>query len=226
VVVLGLGAVGSYAAEGLARAGIGRMKLVDFDAIVRSNINRNLLAVDSTIGRPKVEVAQERILQINPKCRVDSFNDFASQDNIDQILKEPPDLVIDAIDSLNPKVQVLYYAFQKKLKVISSMGAALRRDPGLIRFSDILDSKGCPLAFRIRKRLRKLQVGRGIYCVYSEEIKPQKKTRDEYPKNEVEYKRGRKRKQLGSLPTITGIFGLTIAHYAITLLCTGWEKET
>ena len=218
VTVIGLGAVGSYALEALARSGVGRISLVDFDTIKPSNINRQLLALSSTIGRKKVEVAALRVRDINPKAVVTPCEIFAAEDSIGDILTPRPDLVIDAIDSLNPKTQVLVGCYKRGIPVISSMGAALRTDPSAIQVADLMDTRGCPLAFHLRKRVRRQGVGRGITAVFSDE-----KPKICHPpavlnREEGEFKRGRERGVLGSLPTITGIFGLRIAHYAIGFL--------
>jgi len=205
--------------EGLARAGVGRLRLVDFDTLQPSNINRQILALESNLGRPKVEVARERILGINPKCEVETMEIFAAEETIEQILTPPPDLLIDAIDSLNPKIQLLTAAHQAGINIISSMGAALRTDPTKIQYGDIFESSNCPLAKHVRKRLRRRNIKGGIACVFSTE-----KVDFEYQPPEQEdnatphAKRGRQRNALGSLPTLTGIFGLYIANQAILQL--------
>jgi tRNA A37 threonylcarbamoyladenosine dehydratase len=217
VAVIGLGAVGGYVAEGLARAGVGRLTLVDFDTVQPSNINRQLLALDSTVGEPKVNAAKERIHQINPACLVDALQLFADSETIEQIIAEKPDVIIDAIDSLNPKVQVLSAAVKNTITVFSSMGAALRTDPSQIKTGDISETRNCPLARRLRKRLRGLGIDHGIFCVYSTEpvdFSYQPPAADEDETNPLA-KRGRKRVTLGSLPTLTGIFGLILANKAI-----------
>ena len=221
VIVVGLGAVGGHVVEGLARAGVSDLCLVDFDTIQPSNINRQILALTSTKGRPKTEVARERVLDINPNCRVEALQLFADNETIDQILALRPDLLIDAIDSLNPKVQLLTEAYRRNIPIISSMGAALRTDPTQIRCADLFDTKKCPLARRLRARLRRNGVDRGIRCVFSTEDvnfaydEPQR----EIQLGEVPHEnRGRKRRILGSLPTLTGIFGLIIANQAILQL--------
>lgn len=222
VTVVGLGAVGGYVVEGLTRAGVSRLRLVDFDTIQASNLNRQILALETTLGRPKAEVAGERVLAINSGCRVEPLQLFAGEDSLAEILAPEPDLLIDAIDSLNPKTQLLQEAYQRRIPIISSMGAALRTDPTLIRSGDLFATSGCPLAKHLRKRLRKRGVGEGITCVYSTE-----RIDFDYQLPEEEGKacetayadRGRQRNVLGSLPTITGIFGLTIANLAIMRLC-------
>lgn len=221
VTVVGLGAVGGYAVEGLARAGVGHLRIVDFDTVQTSNINRQIIALESTLGQAKTEVLKARILAINPGCQVEALPLFAGDETLDEILSPKPDLLIDAIDSLNPKTQLLCGGYTRDIATISSMGAALRTDPSFIRSGDIFDSSNCPLAKHIRKRLRRRGVGRGITCVYSTE-----KVQFDYGEVEVEQPvgetpfsdRGRSRNTLGSLPTITGIFGLTIANLAITQL--------
>ena len=216
--IVGLGAVGGYVAEGLARAGVLHLRIIDFDIIQISNINRQIIALESTLGRSKAEVLKERICDINPNCTVEALPIFAGEETLDEIFSPRPDLLIDSIDSLNPKTQLLHGAYVRGIPTISSMGAALRTDPGLIRTGDIFDTSNCPLAKHIRKRLRRREVGRGISCVYSTE-----KVRFDYCLSEEDCKeqetpfsdRGRARNILGSLPTITGIFGLTIANMAI-----------
>ncbi len=221
VTVVGLGAVGSYVVEGLARAGVGSLRLVDFDTLETTNINRQLFALESTLGQQKTTTAQKRVLDINPWCQVQLDTVFAAADNIASLLDPRPDLLIDAIDALNPKVQLLATAWQQKITTLSSMGAALRTDPSKIHCGDIFDSTGCPLARHIRKRLRKQNVGRGIRCVYSnEEVHFTYSSDEKEQTSATDSNRGRGRHTLGSLPTITGIFGLLLANEAIIQLAT------
>lgn len=226
VVVVGLGAVGGYAVEALARAGVGRLRLVDFDKIGASNINRQLLALESTIGRPKCEVARERVLGINPSCQVTAIEGFVDADTVGGFIADSPDLVIDAIDSLNPKVELISAVRKAGLPLITCLGAALRFDPTLIRIAPILDAHHCPLGRAVRKRLRRREVPMDFPCVFSEEalpnplpLAPPADVLSEAPLLD----RGRARNTLGSLPTITGIFGLTAANMAISILI-GREK--
>ncbi len=219
ITIVGLGAVGGHALEALARAGIGHFRLVDFDTLQPSNINRQILALTTNLYRPKVEVAKERVLAINPDCTVEALDIFAAEETADQLLSPIPDLLIDAIDSLNPKTQLLCAAYHAKIPTISSMGAALRTDPTKIRYGDIFDSSNCPLAKHIRKRLRRRNIGRGISCVYSTEkvdFNYQLPDREDMATPFAD--RGRRRNVLGSLPTLTGIFGLYIANQAILQL--------
>ncbi|MCG8571665.1 MAG: tRNA threonylcarbamoyladenosine dehydratase [Spirochaetes bacterium] len=217
VTVVGLGAVGSFAIEGLSRSGIQNFVLVDFDIIHKTNINRQIYALESTLEEKKVDVAVKRILDINPQAQVIPLPIFAHHDSFEQIFQTQTDLVIDAIDSVNPKASLLAEVWHRKIPVLSSMGAALRTDPSYIHVGDLMKTTGCPLARMMRKRLKKKKVGKGITAVYSTEkidfeFSENNGTSDEY------YQRGRQRQALGSLPTITGIFGLTIANLAIKKL--------
>nr|MBF0223114.1 tRNA threonylcarbamoyladenosine dehydratase [Desulfobulbaceae bacterium] len=222
VTIAGLGAVGGHVMEGLARAGVGKLRLIDFDRIHHHNINRQILALENTVGMSKVQAALQRVLQINPHCQVEALELFIDSESMEQVLHPRPHLLIDAIDSLNPKVSLLTACVSEKIEVISSMGAALRTEPNLVRYGDLMETSKCPLARRVRKALRKRGIGEGITCVYSTEevtfeyIDPEEETvcDDALP----EHGRGRKRRVLGSLPTLTGIFGLTIANLAIKKL--------
>ncbi len=224
VTVIGLGAVGAHATEALARAGIGSFRLVDFDIIRPTNINRHIWATEATLGKPKTLVAQERLKAIDPKIHIEALEMFCAQDTLDRILDNKPDIVIDAIDSLNPKAQTLTACYQKGLVVISSMGAATRTDPSKVQVDDLFETKVCPLAARLRRRLKEAGVGPGITCVYSQEHQDVHALSVEAERDVGEYQRGRPRRTLGSLPTITGIFGLVIAHTAIEKICHGWNK--
>jgi tRNA A37 threonylcarbamoyladenosine dehydratase len=224
VTVIGLGAVGAQAAEALARAGICSFRLVDFDIIRPSNINRHIWATEQTLGRSKSSVAVERILSINPKAHVESLEMFADQGTLDLILDNSPDAVIDAIDSLNPKVQTLNACYHKKIMTVSSMGAATRTDPSQIRIADLFDTTVCPLAARLRRQLKDMDVGRGITCVYSQQPKNAHALSSEAKRDTEEFQRGRPRRAMGSLPTITGIFGLTVANTVLEKISGGWDK--
>ena len=135
VAVIGLGAVGSYATEALARAGVGHLRLVDFDTVRPSNLNRQLLALHSTIGRKKIDLAAARVRDINPACDVQSLDLFLHVETIPQALQPPLDLVIDAIDSFRPKVELLAACQNSNIRVLSSMGAARRTDPLAVRIA-------------------------------------------------------------------------------------------
>lgn len=228
VVVAGLGAVGGYAVEALARAGVGRLRLVDFDVLRPSNVNRQLLALEANMGRPKVEVARERILQINPACQVEALQLFVHRETMDRVLEGPPDAVVDAIDAVTPKTELLAAARTRGLCVVSSMGAALRQDAGAIRVGTLVESTHCPLARQIRKRLRARKVPCDFDCVFSVEpvqTVPREAVDRDGTDRDDSLKRGRPRRALGSLPTVTGIFGLMAAHVVMRHL-TGGESST
>lgn len=218
VAVFGLGAVGSYAVEALARAGVGYLMLVDCDVIRRSNFNRQLYALESTLGKTKVEAACARVRDINPGCVVDGRHVFVDGAVARTLAAPPLDVVVDAIDSVSPKVELIAAAVLAGLPVVSSMGAATRTDPALARAGDLAETQMCPLARFIRKRLRKRGIEQGVRCIYS--IEPAHNHRPAVgPDPEPDtFERGRPRKPIGSLPYMTGIFGLLAAYEALRIL--------
>ena len=169
VLVVGLGGVGAYAAEQLARAGIGKMTIVDCDTVNVTNKNRQLLALDSTVGRPKVEVMAERIRDINPDVEVVALNQYLKDQSIIDLMEQPFDYIVDAIDTLAPKVFLLYYAVQNKQNIVSCMGSGGKLNPSMIQVADIAKSHNCRLAFYVRKRLHRLGIREGITVVFSPE---------------------------------------------------------
>ena len=217
IMIIGMGAVGGYVLEGLSRAGINNFVLVDFDCFDETNINRQILATTETIGQKKVEVAKARVLSINPQASVKIKDIFINSEKISEILSECPDMVIDAIDSLNPKCDLIEALYKHSIPFISSMGAALKTDVSKIKYGNLSNSKNCSLAKFVRKRLRKRGVDiSNIKCVWSEE-------QTILPEGALELSdeisiSGRVRHTLGSLPTITAIFGLTIANQVILWL--------
>lgn len=218
VMIIGLGAVGGYALEALARAGIGHLVLVDFDTFDLTNINRQILATTSSVGRKKIDVAKERVLDINPACMVETKDLFVNAETLPQLLSEPIDFVIDAIDALNPKCCLIEALYQQEIPFLSSMGAALKSDPSCIHLGRLSDTKNCGLSKFIRKRLKKRGIDlKKIFCVSSDEQVDLPETAIICNEDE-ENPNGRKRNTLGSLPTITAIFGLTIANQVIKKL--------
>ncbi|MBE6443809.1 MAG: tRNA threonylcarbamoyladenosine dehydratase [Alphaproteobacteria bacterium] len=214
IMLIGLGAVGGYVLEGLARAGVGNFVLVDFDSFEESNINRQILATTETLGQKKIEVAKNRVLSINPKANVETRDIFVNAETIEDLLACKPDFVIDAIDALNPKCDLIQALYIKQLPFISSMGAALKTDVSKIRYGNLSNSKNCSLAKFVRKRLRKRGIDIAkIKCVWSDELVDLPDTALDMPVNVSEM--GRVRHTLGSLPTITAIFGLVIANQTI-----------
>jgi tRNA A37 threonylcarbamoyladenosine dehydratase len=225
VAVVGLGAVGSYVVEGLARSGVGRLRLVDFDEVRASNINRQLYALGSTIGRRKADLAAERALDINPRCRAEAMKMFAAPETFAEILSGPPDLVVDAIDALGPKVGLISETLKAGIPLISSMGAALRTDLSCVRVGPFSKASGCPLAARVRRLLRRHGHPGDFACAYSTEPLGKLRTGARLMEPGPDfYERGRRRAALGSLPTLTGIFGLAIANEAIKFL-SGQKKK-
>ena len=224
VAVFGLGGVGSYAAEALARAGLGKMTIVDFDVVGLSNINRQNIALNSTIGLAKTEVMAQRIAEINPDCQVNALKEFFCEDNSDEILATKFDAVIDAIDSFNPKIRLIVESLRHGLPLFSAMGAAGKIDPTQIRVADLAKSSICPLAKRVRKRLRAFDVHGGFEVVYSTEppILPFAPDLIDKEKKEFSLKRGRERMIQGSISYLTAIFGLTLAGRVIQHI-TGFE---
>lgn len=171
VLVVGLGGVGAYAAEQLCRAGIGKMTIVDADTVNESNLNRQLPALCSTIGRPKAEVVAQRLLDINPELELTVHNEFIRDERTEAILDEANyQFVVDAIDSLSPKVFLIYHALRRQIPVVSSMGAGAKTDPSQVRIADISKTQNCALAKAVRKRLRTLGVNKGIAAVFSTEM--------------------------------------------------------
>jgi tRNA A37 threonylcarbamoyladenosine dehydratase len=165
VLVVGLGGVGSYAAEMLVRAGIGTISIADGDTVHCSNRNRQLLALRSTEGILKVEVMAERLLDINPELRLTVIPEFIRDERMFEVLDVGYDWVVDAIDTLSPKVFLIYNTINRGMKIVSSMGAGGRFDPSLIAVSDISESHNCTLARLVRKRLHRLGIREGFKVV-------------------------------------------------------------
>ncbi len=220
VAVFGLGAVGSYVVEALARAGVGNLVLFDHDSVSRSNINRQLFALESTVGRPKAEVAQARVLDINPACKVEARMVFVDGENVSGLLEPRFDVVVDAIDGVNSKVNLIVAAREMGLAVVASMGAAAKLDPSKVKAADISKSFMCPLAQIIRKRLRRRGVTSGVRCVFSTECAQNKNEPviEEMPEQGVS---GRPRTPIGSISYLTGIFGLFVASEVVRIVLDG-----
>lgn len=171
VLVAGLGGVGSWAAEMICRAGTGAMTIIDGDVVTAANRNRQLPALTSTTGRKKADVMGERLLDINPGLQLRIIDEFIRDQRMVDILEaEKYDFVVDAIDTLSPKVFLIYHSLRLKLRVVSSMGAGGRFDPTVIRVSDISETNFCNLARMLRKKLHKLGVYEGFTAVYSPEV--------------------------------------------------------
>jgi tRNA threonylcarbamoyladenosine dehydratase len=170
VLVVGLGGVGAYAAEMICRAGVGRMTIVDGDIITSSNRNRQLPAMKSTEGLAKAEVMGKRLKDINPGIELTVIQEYIKDDRMVEILDEGFDYVVDAIDTLSPKIFLIHHSLQKGYNLVSSMGAGGKFDPTMIRIDDISGTTDCPLARILRKRLHRLGVRDGFTAVYSTEL--------------------------------------------------------
>ncbi len=216
VALFGLGAVGSYALEALARAGVGFIRLVDFDIVRESNFNRQLLALESTLGKGKVEVAADRVAQINPECTIECRSEFVDSEIAPALLKGDLTVAVDAIDSVSPKVALIEAAIRGDVPLVSSLGAASRLDPFSIRVDDISRTSNCPLGKQIRKRLRRIDMCRGIRCVYS--VEPPLESAIGPLEDHDTLKRGRPRRPVGSISYVTGMFGLHVAREAIQII--------
>ncbi|MBQ2590152.1 MAG: tRNA threonylcarbamoyladenosine dehydratase [Paludibacteraceae bacterium] len=169
VLVVGLGGVGGYVAEQLTRAGIGELTIVDGDVVSQSNMNRQLLALQSTQGKPKAEVMAARLRDINPDVKLHVVSQFMKDQALIDLISQPYDYVVDAIDTVSPKVFLLYYAVQNNQRIVSCMGAGGKMHPDKIEIADIDKSHHCHLAFYIRKKLHKLGIRTGIKVVFSPE---------------------------------------------------------
>ena len=170
VLIVGLGGVGAYAAEMICRAGVGKMTIVDGDSIHSSNRNRQLLALKSTEGKAKAILMAERLRNINPELDLTAVSEYIKDDKITEILDPGFSYVVDAIDTLSPKVFLIFNAVMKKIPVVSSMGSGGKFDPARISISDISETTDCTLARILRKRLHKLGIRDGITAVYSSEV--------------------------------------------------------
>ena len=208
VLVVGLGGVGAYAAEQLCRAGIGNMTIVDGDVVEPSNRNRQLPALISNTGNPKAEIMAARFRDINPEINLTVVNDFIRDEKTTELLKSQSfDYVVDAIDTLSPKVFLVYHALQLGLKVVSSMGAGGKIDPTQLRIDDISKSHHCKLARMMRKRLSRMGVKKGVKVVYSPEEIDEKAVREEDGQN--------KKSTVGTISYMPPIFGCFIASVVI-----------
>ena len=171
ILVVGLGGVGGFAAEFIARAGVGKMTIVDGDTVDITNINRQLLALHSTIGKAKTEVISQRLLDINPYLQLTALHQFLNPENMETLLDgQDFDYILDCIDSVSPKIELIKAARKRKIKLVSAMGAGGKTDPSMVMVRDISKTNNCFLAKQIRKRLRKENINKGFRCVFSNEI--------------------------------------------------------
>ena len=219
VLVVGLGGVGAYAAEQLCRAGIGKMTIVDGDVVEETNRNRQLPALISNTGKPKAEILANRFRDINPEIELTVVHEFIRDERTVELLKSQDyDCVVDAIDTLSPKVFLVYRAIQLGLNVVSSMGAGGKTDPSKIKVADISKSYNCKLARMMRKRLSKLGVKKGVTVVFSpEEIK----------NSAVRLEEGQNKKStVGTISYMPPLFGCFIASAVIQNIINQKSAET
>lgn len=219
VAVFGIGGVGSYVVEGLARAGIGNFILVDSDDVSISNLNRQIIATTKTIGKPKVEVAKDRILEINPNANVTTYKEFYMPDNRVPF-ENDISYIVDAIDTVTAKIDLIEEAERLKIPIISSMGTGNKLDPTKFEVTDIYKTSVCPLAKVIRKELRNRGIKK-LKVVYSKE-EPIKRNDRELYKNEVEAEGNIERKNYdsnshvpGSISFVPSVAGLIIASEVV-----------
>lgn len=208
VAVIGLGGVGAYAAEMITRAGVGSLLILDSDVVNQSNKNRQLIALDSTMGKSKVDVLTARLHDINPQLEITGIKEYLTEDNVEGLLKnQKVDFIIDAIDTLSPKIALIIYAVKNQIPLVSSMGAGAKVDATKIRIKDISKSFNCPLAYILRKKLRKAGISKGFNVVFSEEL----------PDSEaiIPVEEQNKKSQVGTISYLPAVFGCVAAQSAI-----------
>ena len=211
ILVVGLGGVGSFAAEFLARAGVGKMTIVDGDVVDITNINRQLPALHSTIGQPKVTIVGDRLMDINPELQLTRVQEFLSPERAFEIISDEYDYVLDCIDSVTPKLNLIIASKRKKVKIISSMGAGGKMEAAKVKVADISTTENCFLAKAIKKRLKEVKIDKGIKVVFSSEIQDETSLKTTDGKN---YKKS----FYGTNSYMPGLFGLYAAETVIRYL--------
>ena len=208
VLIVGLGGVGGYAAEQICRAGVGKLTLIDADVVNESNLNRQIIALNSTLGKNKTDVLCKRLKDINSQIEINTKKVFITFENIEEILtEENPDYIIDAIDTLNPKVDLIKSCLKLKIPLVSSMGAGGKSDPQKIHITDIEKTFNCGLARKLRKRLHKSDIRTGFKTVFSSEKADSNAMILEQSKNKIS--------NLGTVSYMPGIFGMFCASVVI-----------
>ena len=219
VLVVGVGGVGAYAAEMIVRSGVGRMTIADADKVSESNINRQLVALHSTIGREKCDILAERLRDINPELKLSIVNRFIKDDETDALLDSDKfDYVVDAIDTLSPKLALIKGALDRGIPLVSSMGAGAKTDPTLMEIKDISKTHHCPLAHMLRKRLHKIGIKRGFWAVFSPE-----------PVREgamILCEEQNKKSNVGTISYIPALFGIGCASVVVRDLVGEFKRET
>lgn len=208
VLIVGLGGVGSYAAEAICRAGVGKMTIVDGDVVDPTNRNRQLQALATTHGMSKAKLMEERLLQINPEVKLNVISEFQNPEMVVELLKQPFDYVVDAIDSITPKLHLIKSAKEMGHNIISSMGAGGKMDPTKLQVVDISKTYNCPMAYYLRKRLKELKITKGVKAVFSTELP----LRDSIMKTDGT---NFKKSAYGTISYIPSVFGMTCASVVI-----------
>lgn len=217
VAIFGIGGVGSYVVEGLARAGIGNFILIDKDIVSVTNINRQIIATTKTIGKPKVEIAKERILEINPLAKVEIFQEFFGVENIKLFNKiKDVDYIVDAIDTISSKIELIVNANNNNVPIISCMGTGNKLDPTKFEITDIYKTSVCPLAKFIRKRLKEIGIQK-LKVLYSKEepIKIEDNTKENMEMVKIKENELNNNKIIGSISFVPSVAGLIISGEVI-----------
>lgn len=210
VLVVGVGGVGGYAAEMLARSGVGHLTLIDADDVAPTNLNRQLIALRSTLGQPKTDLFARRFKDINPGVDVEPLRIFLNPENVDEILDRGFDYVVDAIDTVAPKTSLIAGCLRRGMRIISSMGAGGRLDPTKVGYADLWSTTEDGLARAVRQRLKKMGLRRPLKVVASSEAPRRRSVIDLDLPN--------KRSSYGTLPTIPSLFGIYLASHVIQKL--------
>ena len=206
IMIFGVGGVGGYVVEALVRSGVSKITIIDNDTVNITNLNRQIIALESTLDRLKVDVVKERILAINPNCKVNCYPLFITDENIDEINYNGVDFIVDCVDTIVAKIAIIKKAKELNIKVISSMGAGNRLDPLQIKIGDINQTKNCPLAKTMRYELKKREI-KNVKCVYSLELPVELTERIINPENG--------KVVIGSISYMPSMFGLIIASEII-----------
>lgn len=226
VAVIGVGGVGGYAAEMVVRAGVGHLIILDSDTVSLTNKNRQLLALDSTIGRSKCEVLAKRLLDINPELDLQVIDAYLEAESSEDTSLNTPsvllsgykiDFLIDAIDTLSPKLSLIKYCVDSGIPLVSSMGAGAKFDATKVRITDVSKSFNCPLAYIVRKRLRYMGIRKGFQVVFSEELPDRESI--------VPCEDRNKKSQVGTISYLPAVFGCVCAQAAIQSLISGFNKD-
>lgn len=214
VAVIGVGGVGGYAAEMIVRAGIGHLIILDSDDVSVTNKNRQLLALDSTVGRPKCEVLADRLKDINPDLDLTVIKEYLEADTVADVLGGfSIDYLVDAIDTLAPKLHLIKYCVDSGIPLVSSMGAGAKYDATKVRITDVSKSFNCPLAYIVRKRLRYMGIKNGFKVVFSEELPDRESI--------VPCEDRNKKSQVGTISYIPAVFGCVCAQAVVQGLMAG-----